>query len=188
LDLLAKKPFLTPPEIAAELYVVERTVKIYLDHLEKEGLVYIAKWTREEVIGQRSFPRAQWALGEHKSRPKPPPRSKSAIAKDFRRRVLNDPIKYEASYEKMMRTRARLLAKYRSKRLKDLAKAGYTDSNMARLLGERIMIGEKRRTPSADQILEVLRLREKGATWDSISEQVGIPKTTARDHYNRSIK
>lgn len=177
---------LTPPEIAEKLHMSQANVVIYLKHLKATDEVHIMGWTRKPVCGQRPFPRPKYRIGPGADVRKIAPLPKNEVAKRLRKKVKRDPDAVPGTVMKMRRNRERQRLKAQTERLKKMKQLGYLTAGFTDVMTTgKVMLGEKRRSPTPVQIAEIIRLREEGVYWKSISAQLGIPVTTAHSIYKR---
>jgi len=176
---------LTEPEICQQLHMSPLNLKMYLNHLREQRMVHISSWTRRPVAGMRPFPRPLYRAGSRRNAVKPKPKTDAEVARDYRKRVMANPDEYERGYRKIRAQRARQELRLRNQRMQQLAAAGF-DPHTASLMG-RVMISEKRRTPTPAQVAEIIRLRDSGMYWKDVSAATGVPMSTARTHYLRVV-
>lgn len=186
LEMLSKEA-LTEPEIAERLFLSQTGLWPYMKHLRETQQVYVAGWTRDAVVGQRSFPRAKYRkrTGNEVDRPKPKPLTDAQIAKRYRTRVLADPDKYERGYKKLKRNMATQEIRLRNLRRKAIIDAGFDPTALA-AGNVRVILTGNRRTPSPHEVERIIELRDQGMIWKEVSALTGIPKSTCRTHYKRA--
>lgn len=177
---------LTEPEICQQLHMSPLNLKMYLNHLREQGKVHISSWTRRPVAGMRPFPRPLYRAGSRRNAVKPKPKTDAEVARDYRKRVMANPEEYERGYRKIRAQRARQELRLRNQRMQELAAAGF-DPHTLGLVNGRVVIGNTRRTPTPDQLAEIIRLRDSGMYWKDVSAATGVPMSTARTHYLRVV-
>lgn len=183
-DVLRERGPLTPNELAPLVHCVVPTLGIYLKYMTEQGMIHIGGWTREAVAGLREFPRPQYQLGPGKNKRKPRPFTNNEVARRLYARAKDDPENYPNAYRMFQRERIVRAQRSKHERIEHLAREGFPPA-MARAASSKIRAGSRRRSPTPDQVSEVVRLRDAGHTWNSVASQTGVHRTTARDYYRK---
>lgn len=184
LRMLSKKA-MTRQEVVAALGMSYNGVLPYMQHLERTRQIYIEQWTREGSPGRQSYIRPRYRKGNLPDAPKIGRYKNPNQWREFMKRVKADPEKYEGTITRLRRREVKRATDHRVRRMKALVESGYAVPGFGPLFPGRVMLGGERKTPSPYQISELVRLRDEGLLWREISEQVGVPQTTARNIYKR---
>lgn len=186
LNLIAKKP-LTRYEISQRLHLSETAACDYLAYLRQpeHRQVHIAAWSFDAVGDLRPMLRPLYKAGAMPDAPKPPPRSANDVSRAYRRRVKEDPDKYERASLTFRAHDIRRNHKRRLLRAKRLSEAGFGDLSTVSLLRARVLTGTKHRSPTPSQVTRIIEMRDGGANWRAIAKDVGVSETTAKKYYQQ---
>lgn len=184
LQLIATRS-LTAAEIRHALYMSETAMREYIRHLRDTRQIYIAGWTRDAVCGLRPMLRPKYRAGQRVDAPRPPAKPAAISNREYRQRVMDNPERYARAYNTIRMNDARSANRRRGERIRRLAAAGYGDATTLGMMQGRILIGERVKSPTPQQIAEIIRLRDAGTTWRRIAESVGVSEITARKYYAR---
>lgn len=152
--LLREHDLLTAPEIAARVYLTDDILREYLRHMQSRNLIHHPQWTHDPVAGKRAFPRPQWRVGPGPNVPRPPRRTPDELAAQQRR----------------------------TDRTRRLRAEGYS-AEQIRVAGSRLRVSGARASPTHEQAIAILRLREAGLKWKDIAIKVGVSLSTAHNYY-----
>ena len=178
---------LTANELMERVPVVSRTMKVYLNYMVAQKLVHISGWTRQSENGLRAVPRAKYTAGEGRNREKPKPLTAVEARRRRYARAMDDPDTYPEEYLAFRREQARKTQRYRQERAEKLIKAGFPPE-LVRTAPAYIRAEGRFRTPTPDQVSEIIRLRDAGHSWTEIAEATNIPRSTVRAYYTRIAK
>lgn len=183
-EVLEEHGPLTPIEIAEQVFCVPATLKLYLEHMAAQEMVHISGWTREPIAGLRAIPRPLYKLGPGVNKKKPRPFTSNEVARRFYRRGKDDPDNHPNAYRCVQRWRIARAQRDRQARIERLTKEGYP-VEMILALGAQLRVGPHKRSPTPDQIGEIIRLRDSGHTWDEVAANTGVSRTTVRKYYKK---
>lgn len=183
-DVLRERGPLTPNELAPLVHCGVRTLAAYLKYMVEQEMIHISEWTRDPVEGLRSFPRARYKLGPGKNKRKPRALTPNEVARRLYARAKDDPENYPNAYRMLKRERVVRAQRRQRERIERLTKEGYP-VEMILALGAQLRVGPRKRSPTPDQIGEIIRLRDSGHTWDEVAANTGVSRTTVRKYYKK---
>lgn len=170
-------------EISQHLHMTREGLRPYIKYLREQRKIYISRWASESVGTLPARRRPYYKAGSRKDAPAPPPMERREIERAYYQRVVADPERYRMAHNNIRRQNARQTLKRRTERMRRMQESGF-DPHAILLAGRRIVVGK---TPTPDQVAEIIRLRESGATWKEIVAKTGIKQTTARTHYRKAV-